>query len=496
MEVDDPPVRGDLEDAESRGLGDRHGNRRDREIVPALLVEEEHRVHVHHVDVVAAEHADVLGLLVEDQVEVLVDRVRRPPEPVRSAAHLGRHGVHELADVEAEAPGADDVLDERVRLELRQDLDLREAGVDAVVEREIDDAVAAAERDRGFRAIPRERKQALAHPAGEDDRENVAMLQDLHAAPAMRCPAIVPRFHVPFEPRRASGIVAARMATKDPYEVLGVDRKASEAEIKKAYRRLARKHHPDVNVSDGAAKRKFQEIAAAYEVLKDPKRRKHFDMTGDTGGPPEGGAPHPSGAGPFGGGSPFGGTARGPSSFRWSGDFGDLFSDLFSGARAGGARGFEEEDDDAAAELTISFRDAVLGGTIALQVRYPRRCTRCGGSGRVGASACPDVPRRGRGRFEGATLGAHSRGRLDRLEGARAGQGPEREGRSLRRPHGRSAPVLRARGRRHPRRGAGDGLRGVSRRGDRRPDDSRARAGAHPARHGRWPAFPAQRATA
>ncbi len=193
VEVDDPPVRGDLENAEPRGLGDRHGNRRDREIVPALLVGEEHRVHVHHVDVVAAEHADVLGLLVEDQVEILVDGIRRPPEPVRSAAHLGRHGVHELADVEAEAPRADDVLDERVRLELRQDLDLREAGVDAVVEREIDDAVAAAKRDGGFRAVPCERKQTLAHPTGEDDREDVAMLQNLHAAPAMRCPAIVPR---------------------------------------------------------------------------------------------------------------------------------------------------------------------------------------------------------------------------------------------------------------------------------------------------------------
>jgi molecular chaperone DnaJ len=185
------------------------------------------------------------------------------------------------------------------------------------------------------------------------------------------------------------------MATKDPYEVLGVDRKASEAEIKKAYRRLARKHHPDVNVSDAAAKRKFQEIAAAYEVLKDPKRRKHFDMTGDTGGPQEGGTPHPSGAGPFGGGSPFGGggpfggAARGASTFRWSGDFGDLFSDLFSGARAGGAPGFDEADDDAAAELTIPFRDAVLGGTISLQVRYPRRCARCGGSGRAGSSVCP-----------------------------------------------------------------------------------------------------------
>src|ERR1035437_1645690 len=140
------------------------------------------------------------------------------------------------------------------------------------------------------------------------------------------------------------------MAARDPYEVLGVERKASEADIKKAYRRLARKFHPDVNAGDSAAKKKFQEIAAAYEVVKDPKRRKHFDQTGDTGGPPEPGAPRPQGSGPFGGGNPFGGSGRGPTpgagpaNFRWSGDFGDLFSDLFSGAgsggRAGGARGF------------------------------------------------------------------------------------------------------------------------------------------------------------
>jgi molecular chaperone DnaJ len=179
------------------------------------------------------------------------------------------------------------------------------------------------------------------------------------------------------------------MATKDPYAVLGVDRNAAEAEIKKAYRRLARKFHPDVNAGDTAAKRKFQEIASAYEVLKDPKRRKHFDLTGDTGGPPEPGAAHPPGAGPSGVGSPFGGAARGPSSFRWSGDFGDLFSDLFSGARAGNAPGFADEDDDAAAEITIPFRDAVLGGTIALQMRSPRRCPRCNGSGRTGGAACP-----------------------------------------------------------------------------------------------------------
>ena len=188
------------------------------------------------------------------------------------------------------------------------------------------------------------------------------------------------------------------MAARDPYDVLGVEKKASEADIKKAYRRLARKFHPDVNAGDISAKKKFQEIAAAYEVLKDPKRRKHFDETGDTGGPPEPGAQPPAGSGPFGGGSPFGRSGRGPapgagSGFQWSGDFGDLFSDLFSGAgpraRGGAARGFEDEDDDAAAELTISFRDAVLGGTIALSVRAPKRCTRCGGSGHVGQGACP-----------------------------------------------------------------------------------------------------------
>ena len=98
------------------------------------------------------------------------------------------------------------------------------------------------------------------------------------------------------------------MAAKDPYEVLGVERKASEADIKKAYRRLARRFHPDVNAGDNAAKKKFQEIAGAYEVLKDPKRRKHFDLTGDTGEPPEPGAPGQRGSGPF-AGSPFGSSS-------------------------------------------------------------------------------------------------------------------------------------------------------------------------------------------
>lgn len=192
------------------------------------------------------------------------------------------------------------------------------------------------------------------------------------------------------------------MATRDLYSALGVARGASDAEIKKAYRRLARKFHPDVNPGDSSAKKKFQEIASAYEVLKDAKRRKHYDLTGDSGEPPEAGAwppgggasrgaPHAGGS-PF-GGSPFGGAPQGGGpggGFRWTGDFGDLFSDLFSGGAPGvGPRGVAEEDDDAAAQLTVPFREAVLGGTVSFRARLPRRCARCGGSGRAGGSPCP-----------------------------------------------------------------------------------------------------------
>ena len=70
------------------------------------------------------------------------------------------------------------------------------------------------------------------------------------------------------------------MPGNDLYEALGVSRNATEADIKKAYRRLARKHHPDVNPGDVQAQKRFQEIAGAYEVLKDPDRRKRYDRTG------------------------------------------------------------------------------------------------------------------------------------------------------------------------------------------------------------------------
>lgn len=174
------------------------------------------------------------------------------------------------------------------------------------------------------------------------------------------------------------------MATKDPYEVLGVPRTAGDAEVKKAYRRLARKFHPDVNPGDASAHKRFQEIAAAYEILKDPKRRERYDRFGDTGEPP------PPEAGPFRGGpfgqGPFGKGTAGGGGFRWSGDFSDLFSDLFSGG--GAASGFGE-DEDAAASLTIPFRDAVLGGAVSFSARIARRCARCRGTGRAAKAPCP-----------------------------------------------------------------------------------------------------------
>ena len=165
---------------------ERDRERGDREVVAALLVEREHGIHVHQVDVVAAENADVRRLLVEDQVEILVDGVRRAAEPVRPAAHLGRDRIDELPDVERESPGADDVLDERVRLELGEDLDLRETRVHEVVQDEVDDPVAAAERHGRLRAVAREWEQPLPHAAREDDGEHVAMLENLHAAASDR----------------------------------------------------------------------------------------------------------------------------------------------------------------------------------------------------------------------------------------------------------------------------------------------------------------------
>ena len=174
---------------------------------------------------------------------------------------------------------------------------------------------------------------------------------------------------------------------RDYYDVLGVARGTSEAEIKKAYRKLARKLHPDVNPGDATAQKKFQEVQEAYEVLQDAEKRKAYDRFGHAGPrveePPEGG-----GFSGFG----FGGGAPGGASFE---DLGGLFGNLFGGMGGGGFRGAAMAA-DSRATLEIPFRTAVFGGTLQLQTTRRVACPTCGGTGRKGRGACPTC--RGQGR--------------------------------------------------------------------------------------------------
>jgi DnaJ-class molecular chaperone len=176
------------------------------------------------------------------------------------------------------------------------------------------------------------------------------------------------------------------MAKRDYYEVLGLSRGATEAEIKKAYRRLARKLHPDVNPGDKAAQKRFQEVQEAYDVLKDDDKRRAYDRFGHAG-PGAGFDPRTAGGAGFppggfprgaGGGSPFEGVH-----FE-TGDFGDLFGNLFGGRRSTGP----EPGEDLRGQIEVPFRDAVLGGTATLALRREKPCPTCGGSGRTGKTVC------------------------------------------------------------------------------------------------------------
>jgi molecular chaperone DnaJ len=170
------------------------------------------------------------------------------------------------------------------------------------------------------------------------------------------------------------------MAGKDYYDILGVKKTASEDEIKKAYRKLAKKHHPDVNKGNKEAENKFKEISEAYAVLSDKDKREQYDRLGKEafahGG--AGGGAYTAGENPFAGfdfsqfAEQFGGASTrgrrgGARRSPGGGGFTDIFSDLFSG----GGGGFETgpmRGSDAEAELTIDFRDAVLGTTMDLVV--------------------------------------------------------------------------------------------------------------------------------
>jgi molecular chaperone DnaJ len=177
------------------------------------------------------------------------------------------------------------------------------------------------------------------------------------------------------------------MAKRDYYEVLGLSKGASEPEIKKAYRRLARKLHPDVNPGDKAAQKRFQEVQEAYEVLRDDEKRRAYDRFGHAGpgttfDPRTGAAGFPPGGFPggFAGGTPFEGIH-----FE-TGDLGDLFGNLFGGGRR--ATG-PQPGEDLRGQIEVPFRDAVLGGTATLALRREKQCPTCGGTGRSGRSVCP-----------------------------------------------------------------------------------------------------------
>lgn len=165
------------------------------------------------------------------------------------------------------------------------------------------------------------------------------------------------------------------MAKVDYYDLLGVGRNASEAEVKKAYRKLAMQYHPDRNPGDDAAEHKFKQVAEAYEVLRDKEKRDTYDRFGHAA---------------FDGA---GGAAQGAGGFDFSGGFSDIFDDLFgefSGARRG--RGSARRGADLRYNLQISLEDAFRGKKATIKVPTSVGCGACGGAGaRAGTepTTCP-----------------------------------------------------------------------------------------------------------
>jgi DnaJ-class molecular chaperone len=193
---------------------------------------------------------------------------------------------------------------------------------------------------------------------------------------------------------------------RDYYEVLGIGRNASDAEIKKAFRKLARQHHPDVAKNKREAEERFKEINEAYDVLSDPAKRKKYDELGpnwkagaDFRPPPgfESFAGNPfAGAGARGGGFEFqfGGTG-----------FSDFFEQLFgSRGREAGSRGRggfgeggpAERGRDIEGDILVTLDEAMRGSVRTVAVQHAGACPHCGGSGRRGRSPCPQCGGAGR----------------------------------------------------------------------------------------------------
>ena len=189
--------------------------------------------------------------------------------------------------------------------------------------------------------------------------------------------------------------------SKDYYEVLGVGRKATVAEIKKAYRKLARKYHPDLNPGDKSAEAKFKEIQEAYAVLSDPKKKNQYDQFGFAGDRPPAGGPQGAYSSGFEG---FNFSDFGTSSFR------DFFESMFGSAgaaqaaQAGAGRG-----EDLLYTMTVGFEDAIRGLKTKIKLNRTAPCGSCGGTGTVQSGrvkACPSCGGSGRAHIQRGFLKA------------------------------------------------------------------------------------------
>lgn len=170
---------------------------------------------------------------------------------------------------------------------------------------------------------------------------------------------------------------------RDYYEVLGVGRNATEDEIKKAYRKLAKQHHPDMNPDNKASEAKFKEVGEAYEVLSDPAKKSRYDQFGHAGVDPSYGAGGPGG--PGGGGAGFGDF----------GDLGDIFESFFGGfgGRQSTRSNGPQRGQDIQINLMLSFEEAAKGCKKPLEYQRVENCADCGGSGAAKGTSprtCPD----------------------------------------------------------------------------------------------------------
>jgi molecular chaperone DnaJ len=171
---------------------------------------------------------------------------------------------------------------------------------------------------------------------------------------------------------------------KSPYDTLGVAKNASADEIKKAYRKLAREHHPDRNPGDAEAEERFKDIQSAYDLLSNAEKRKQYDTFGANGGP--------------------GGFGRGNVNFGADfniGDLGDIFGGLFGSGGRRGSRGRGEpglRGADIEATVNLSFEDSLRGVETKIPVEVDAPCRECGGSGAQPGTApiiCPECNGRG-----------------------------------------------------------------------------------------------------